>query len=192
MKLVAKIFLASLLLICNAGFGQKDKMYKGLEEALAANPDSVYRLDLSKQKLSEIPKELSSFKNLQELNLSKNKITTIDASFQFDDLRILDLTKNKFEVFPVQLTSITSLRNLFLGKNNIEVIPDEIGKMHDLIVLDMWYNPIEDLPEALTELRNLRSLDLSGLNFSKSFQKKWNEKLSWVKIEFEAACDCNK
>ena len=191
MKLIANVFLISLLCVCNSGIAQKDKIYKSIEEALTVPPDSVYRLDLSKNKLTQIPQEIYQFRYLQELNLSKNKLTFIPDNFEFEDLRILDLSKNDFSEFPIQVCNIVSLRNLFLGKNELKVIPDQIGKLQSLIVLDLWYNPIDDLPEALTQLRNLRSLDLSGLNFSKTFQKKWNEKLSWVKIEFEAACDCN-
>ena len=78
-----------------------------------------------------------------------------------------------------------------MGKNKMIEISECIGDLHDLILLDIWFNPIDDLPESLVKLRNLRSLDLSWLNFSKSFQEKWTKLLPWVKIEFEAACDCN-
>lgn len=191
MKQLVKIFCLVFLFSANNSIGQKDKMFSNLEEALQVNPDSVYRLDLSKQKLDKVPEELVKFKNLQQLDLSKNKLTELPNSFYFEDLRIIDLTKNKFEVFPAQLLNIKSIRNLFLGKNDIEIIPDKIGEMLNLIVLDLWYNPISELPETMVQLRNLRSLDLSGLNFNKEFQQKWTEKLSWVKIEFEAACDCS-
>lgn len=192
MKLIQGALLIGTLFACSHLFGQRDKIYKGLESIQNVSPDSVYRLDLSKSKLEEIPSIIFSFKNLQELDLSKNKLSHLKGIEVFKDLRILNLTKNKFETFPLEICQATSIRNLFLGKNNIKVIPSCIGQLQSLIVLDMWYNPIDDLPEELTQLRNLRSLDLSGLNFSQSFQKEWNEKLPWVKIEFEAACDCNK
>lgn len=192
MKLIQGVLLIATLFVCNHLFGQRDKVYKGLESIRDVPADSVYRLDLSKSKLEGIPEVVLSLKNLQELDLSKNKISDLKGIEKFTDLRILNLTKNKFENFPSELCQVTSVRNLFLGKNNIKEIPPCIGQMQSLIVLDMWYNPIDDLPEELTQLRNLRSLDLSGLNFSQSFQKKWNKLLPWVTIEFEAACDCNK
>jgi Leucine-rich repeat (LRR) protein len=191
MKLIANVFLISLLCVCNLSIAQRNHVFKSIEEALLVPIDSVYRMDLSKSKLSDIPLELMQFKYLQELDLSKNKLSEIPTFFQFEDLRILDLSKNDFTEFPTQVCSVTSIRNLFLGKNDIPLVPNDIGNMENLIVLDLWYNPIDDLPETLTKLRNLRSLDLSGLNFSKTFQKKWNGLLPWVKIEFEAACDCN-
>ena len=190
MRSILNVFWISLLFAYSAD-AQKDRMFSGLEEALQVPADSVYRLDLSKNKLTEVPREIYQFKNLQELNLSKNKLTDLPVDFKFDNLRILDISRNKLEVFPNALCENTSIRNLFMGKNFIKYLPDCIGNMHDLIVLDIWFNPLEDLPESMTQLRNLRSLDLSGISFNKSQQQKWTEMLHWVKIEFEAACNCN-
>lgn len=190
MKLILNVFWISLLFAFNA-FGQRDKVYKSLEDALRVPTDSVYRLDLSRNKLTEIPKEIYQFKNLQELDLSKNKLTNLPSDFIFEDLRILNLERNKLEVFPTCLCENTSIRNLFMGKNKIEHLPECIGNMQDLIVLDIWFNPLKDLPESMVELRNLRTLDLSGISYNKEEQEKWTKMLHWVKIEFEAACDCN-
>lgn len=191
MKPLVSVFLISYLFAANLLFSQKDHVFKSIEEAQSVAADSVYRLDLSRKRLKEIPKSIYQFKNLRELNLSKNKLRDLPDKFVFRDLRILDLSKNKFKQFPTVICKNTALRNLFLGKNDIPEIPPCIGKLQDLIVLDIWFNPVNDLPEELIQLRNLRSLDLSGLNFSKEFQKKWRELLPWVNIEFEAACDCN-
>ncbi|MEZ4922636.1 MAG: leucine-rich repeat domain-containing protein [Crocinitomicaceae bacterium] len=191
MRSVADIFLISSIFIVSIGFGQRSRIFTSMDEALTVHPDSVYHLDLSKQKLTVIPSEIKQFKNLQHLDLSKNKITALESDFIFSDLRILDLSKNKLEHFPEVICQNTGIRNLFMGKNDMKEIPECIGNLQNLIVLDIWYNPIDDLPESMTKLRNLRSLDLSGLNFSKEFQKKWTELLPWVKIEFESACDCN-
>jgi Leucine-rich repeat (LRR) protein len=190
MKQIVKIFWLGILLVCNVSYSQPDKLYTSLEDALSVSPDSVYRLDLSKKKYTELPDEIFQFNNLRELYLSKNKLDSLPANFFFKDLRILDLSKNKFETFPTAICNNQSLRNLFMGKNKMKEIPECIGNLHDLIILDIWFNPIDDLPLSMTKLRNLRSLDLSGLNFTKDFQKKWTELLPWVKIEFEAACDC--
>jgi Leucine-rich repeat (LRR) protein len=191
MKKSANGLFLVLIFVSNCLYGQRDRVFKSLEEALTVPADSVYQLDLSKSKLTSVPSEIKTFKNLQNLNLSKNKISSIDGDFIFDDLRILDLSKNKLKHFPDVICQNTSIRNLFLGKNDIPKIPECIGNLQNLIVLDIWFNPISDLPMSMTKLRNLRSLDLSGLNFTKEFQKKWEELLPWVKIEFEAACDCN-
>ena len=52
---------------------KEKEIYYSLLDALEL-PLRVYRLDLSGKKLSEIPPEIFSFPNLQELNLSQNNI----------------------------------------------------------------------------------------------------------------------
>jgi hypothetical protein len=191
MKLIVGAFLIAHIFASNFALAQKDRIFKSIEETKSVATDSVYQLDLSKNKLTEIPEEVYQFKNLRSLDLSKNKLIELPEQFQFEDLRSLNLSKNKFNHFPSVICQNTSIRNLFMGKNDMEEIPECIGDLQNLIVFDIWFNPIDDLPDTMTKLRNLRSLDLSGLNFSKEFQKKWTDLLPWVKIEFETACDCN-
>jgi len=52
------------------------KVWKSLSEALQ-KPDSVFRLDLSKHKLKEVPPEVFQLTELRELNLSRNHLTEI-------------------------------------------------------------------------------------------------------------------
>ena len=69
------IFLCSL----SSLFGQKDKVYSDFNEALK-RPMDVYKLDLSYTKLRKVPEELAQFSNLEELDLSNNKITFVSSS----------------------------------------------------------------------------------------------------------------
>lgn len=190
MKSIVIGFLVIAQLVFFNGFGQTSRLFTSLEEASSVSPDSVFRLDLSKSKLKEIPSAVLQFKNLRELNLEKNKISQLPSDFFFEHLEILNLTKNEIQVFPEVICQNTSLKQLLMGKNNMDVIPDCIGELQNLIILDVWFNPITDLPMALTELKNLKALDLRGMNFSSDFQKKWAELLPWVKIEFDLGCDC--
>ncbi|MEO8734193.1 MAG: hypothetical protein ABI373_07670, partial [Flavobacteriales bacterium] len=49
------------------------KTYHSLARALQ-HPDSVYRLDLSHQKLKEVPEDVRKLKNLNALDLGRNKL----------------------------------------------------------------------------------------------------------------------
>ena len=190
MKLIAEIFSVITLFWCINSIAQPDVIFYSLEEAAAVHPDSVYRLDLSKEKLTQIPESIYSFKNLRELNLSQNKLTHLPENFLLPNLEILYLEKKDLDTFSSSICQNTSLTHLYMGKNNIKYLPESIGSLQNLIVLDIWFNPIRDLPMALTTMKKLRFMDLRGITYSKDFQKKWNALLPWVKIEFDLGCDC--
>jgi hypothetical protein len=52
----------------------KEPVFESLEEALKT-PLKVYKLDLSKNQLSTLPKEITELKNLQGLDLGENPIS---------------------------------------------------------------------------------------------------------------------
>ncbi|MBK9190064.1 MAG: leucine-rich repeat domain-containing protein [Crocinitomicaceae bacterium] len=190
MKPIAEIFSVITLFWCINSFAQPDVIFYSIEEAATVHPDSVYRLDLSKEKLTEIPETIYIFKNLRELNLSQNKLTSLPDNFLLPNLEVLYLEKNDLDTFSNSICLNTSLTHLYMGKNNIKYLPESIGNLQNLVVFDIWFNPIQDLPMALTTMKKLRFMDLRGITYSKDFQKKWNALLPWVKIEFDLGCDC--
>ena len=99
-----KLLLVVILCIwTNLSFGQANKTFPiyTLEEALKIRKDSVFGLDLSRNKLSSLPSQLYEFKELRYLNLSKNKFNRINDSLSLlSNLEIIDFSVNKFEAFP--------------------------------------------------------------------------------------------
>ncbi len=187
-KKLVLLFLINIL--SGTSFSQENYLYKSLEEALSANPDSVYRLDLSRNQLKTVPEELIQFKNLRELDLSKNKLTELPETLIFEHLEVINLTKNKFEVFPTVICKNTALKQILLGKNSLTEIPECISNLKELVILDVWFNLVTEIPASMVKLKKLRSFDLRGMSYSEEFQKKWRELLPWVKIEFDLGCDC--
>lgn len=190
MKFFAGIFWISTLFWFSSGLCQTTRVFTSLEEANAVSSDSVFRLDLSKRRLTEIPPAIYQFKNLVELNLSQNKLVTLPDDFYFPKLEVLNIEKNNLDTFPACICKLTTLKNLYLGRNEIKSIPECIGALQNLVTLDVWFNLISDLPQALTTMKNLRYMDLRGITYSNDFQKKWNSLLPWMKIEFDVGCDC--
>ena len=190
MKLRLVIFWISTLFLFPDSFGQEFRMFTSLEEAATVHPDSVFRLDLSKNKLQTVPAEIYVFKNLRELNLSQNKFTSLPDEFFLPNLQILNLEKNNIDTFSNSICQNTKLQYLYMGKNDVAVIPECIGNLTELVWFDIWFNPIRELPMSMTNLKKLRHLDMRGVTFSNDFQKKWSTLLPWVKIEFDLGCDC--
>jgi Leucine-rich repeat (LRR) protein len=125
------------------------RLYKSLAQA-SANPDSVFRLDLSKQKTRKFPPEVSQFKNLHYLNLARNKIKEI----------------------PKEITLLTKLEVLVLNRNLIEVLPPELGSLSNLVTLELWDNEITVFPDEMKNLKNLRKLELRGILFTPEEQNR--------------------
>lgn len=190
MKVSVVVFFVALLIGSVKSFAQTGRTFYSLEEAAMVPVDSVLKLDLSKKKYHEIPAELYRYTSLKELDLSQNKLVRLPDEFYFEHLEVLNLEKNDLDTFSLSLCGLTSLRQLYLGRNKIKSLPECIGSLQELVILDAWFNLIRDLPMALTTMKKLRFMDLRGITYSKNFQKKWNELLPWVKIEFDLGCDC--
>ncbi len=94
--------------------GDGDFIYTSLEIALE-NKEYVYRLDLSKNKLTDFPDSIFAFKNLKYLNLSKNKISLIPLNInELKNLEELNFAKNKITHLPHQMGGLSNLRILII------------------------------------------------------------------------------
>jgi len=184
------VLICWISLISFSTFGQKDRLFKSLEEAATVHADSVYRLDLSKSRLTVLPEEVLLFQNLTELYLGKNKLTELPANFHLPNLSVLDLTSNKLEIFPETICKNTNLTQLLISKNKLSALPDCIGNLQNLVIIDAWFNTINEIPESFKTLKKLRSADFQGMSYNENFQKEWRDAMPWVKFEFNAGCDC--
>ncbi|ORY44592.1 L domain-like protein [Neocallimastix californiae] len=92
-------------------------------------------------KLKEIPELFYSFKDLEELYIKKQRITSLS---------------NK-------IGNLKNLKILNLRDNDIENLPEEVSKLDNLEILDLSHNKIyADIPESYNNLSKLTEIDLSG------------------------------
>lgn len=183
--------LCCLILLSVGLYAQDSTRVYSWEEALKASPDSVFRLDASKQKWESLPAAIFSFRNLRYLDISRNKLKELPPEMHvFTQLRVIEASRNQFATFPVTLCPLTHLHKIGLSRNEIETLPACIGYFSELIMLDMWDNPIVSLPDELVRLENVRTIDLRGILFSPTFQDTWRTKMPWVKWYFDAPCNC--
>lgn len=187
--------LFALIFICNNWFYFSQKVdtirYYSLEEAKTVHSDSVFAIRLTKKKLNTIPKEIQFYRNLRHLDLSKNKLTELPEFIgTMTNLIDLDLGKNKFTSFPTEICKLTNLRRLVLNQNKFTHISECIGNLENLIYFDLWDTPLENFPNAFITMKNLKSIDMRGVMYGPTYQQKWIKSLHWVKIEFDAPCDC--
>jgi Leucine-rich repeat (LRR) protein len=120
------------------------------------DPQTNKKLDLSDQNLEIIPEYVFSQEDLEELDVSNNRLTgAIQAEIR-------------------QLQNLTVLN---AGNNQMTGVPAEIGQLKNLQVLDLSDNLLTGLPLELGNLQNLTTLDISGNNYSELDLSTIQEKL---------------
>jgi len=166
--------------------------YTDLTEALK-NPDKVYKLNLRKNKLKEIPPAVFTLTNLQELNLSKNKLTKIPKDIsKLTHLELLDVSANEIDTLYPEIGLLVNIKKLILNQNLIAHLPSTIGSLTKMYFLDMWGNEIQTLPKEITKLQNtLKVFDLRVINIHDDMQEEMTKLLPNTKFFFSLSCNCN-
>lgn len=166
------------------------RVYSSLEEALV-NPSLVFRLDLSKKKLKEFPQEVFMLINLNELRLDKNKITEIPSQITgLRHLQRLSISRNRIENFIPEVCRLTNLVILDLSDNYLGEIPDGIRRLQSLKELILWSNMIHYFPTELGQLEFLERLDLLHNEMNVHEQDRLKNLLPNTYIHFSEPCNC--
>lgn len=170
----------------------KQPLFASLEMAIK-NPDKVYRLDLHKTKLKEIPKEIFTLTHLQDLNLSKNKLTTIPKDIgKLTNLQVLNLSANDIDTVPPEIGQLVNIRRLILNQNVIAHLPNTIGNLTNMYFLDVWGNELQELPKEISKLsKTLKVIDLRVISIKDNLQENMIQLLPNTKFLFSTSCNCN-
>ena len=89
--------------------------------ARISNPENVYHLDLSGQKLNSIPNKVFTFPNLRSLNLSNNNIRLISSEIKkLKYLKVLQLEQNQIQDISKKIKFLKQLEILNLTDKDID------------------------------------------------------------------------
>lgn len=99
-------------------------------------------LDLSGQGLTKAPNYIFDKTNLQELNLSNNKLEgALQAEVRhLQNLKVLNLSNNTFTGLPAEIGQLKNLEVLDLSNNQLTGLPYELGNLSSLKVLNLKGN----------------------------------------------------
>ncbi|KAM6978967.1 leucine-rich repeat and calponin homology domain-containing protein 1 isoform 3-T3 [Tautogolabrus adspersus] len=128
----------------------------------AANHDltDTVEADLSKNRLTDVPSEVTHLVALETLNLYHNCIRTIpDSLIGLQSLTSLNLSRNQLCALPACLCGLP-LRVLNASNNKLVSLPESIGQLHRLMELDISCNEITALPRHIGRLKGLRELNV--------------------------------
>lgn len=145
-------------------------------------------LDLSKNRLRVLPREIGQLRVLEQLFVSKNQLETLPAEIgQLSSLTLLTLNRNQLQTLPPAIGQLTrleylsvcrnprmttvpreigwlgSLQHLYLDYNQLRELPRTIGQLRQLITLHLMENQLTSIPSEIGQLRQLREL---GLNYN--------------------------
>lgn len=164
--------------------------YYSIESAMK-EPDKVYRLQLTKKKLKEVPEEIKRFKNLNALDLGKNKLKDLPAWLgELQYMQEFRAPQNKLSEMPDVVCQWTHLKRLDLHQNEITGLIPCMGELKEVISLDLWSNDLGEFPEELKGMEALRFLDLRVIQFDEKEMERISALFPKVKIFFSQPCNC--
>lgn len=162
-----KLYYLIISLLFTTNIIAQEPCYKSLEEALKEK-DCVKCLDLSKQRLREIPSEVYQFSNLEKLILTKNKIKYLSDT----------------------LCTLQHLHYIDLGSNYIDQMPSTLSTL-PIDTLIMWDNPIYELPQDYAQWK-LLYLDLRAIQMNKKEQNNIKQLFPHARIRMDHPCNCGR
>jgi Leucine-rich repeat (LRR) protein len=128
---------------------------------------NVIKLNISNNKLTEIPLKVFKLINLQELVCYNNTLSNLPCEIQqLVNLKILICTDNKLKKLPKEIGQLINLFALYCGKNEIDELPKEIGQLINLQEFICFNNKLTRLPKEIGQLINLRLLHLCANNLT--------------------------
>jgi len=148
------------------GGGRLDLSSLGLEDwpaELATNAkegqyDSLQRLNLLDNILTELPVDVCDLSSLTELTAAYNRLTAIHPKIGvLINLKTLHLPFTNLVELP---DSIQDLRSVNLDGNQIKEVPSCLCQMTRLVELRLNQNKLSGLPGAMAKLVKLESLEL--------------------------------
>lgn len=138
---------------------------------------SIQTANLSRNRLTDLPRALRSWTGLRQLDLSQNVLHKLPDDWEaYPDLEVLDLSNNQLTHLPDSIQALQSLRVLYLNNNLLEALPAVLGHLSQLeelyLVNTLQADSHRDTPFAIpSEWAGLRSLKKIHL-YEPNIQKK--------------------
>lgn len=142
---------------------QLESVPRSIFNTFAVQTGIIRSVNLSKNNLRSIPKELRYFCNTTHLNLSYNKLEQLpDEIGDLVSLRVLRLQTNSLWSLPRTLFNCGRLEILDVSNNALADLPGNMAQnMTALKELYLQSNRLVQVPGSFAKLRSLERLDLN-------------------------------
>lgn len=137
--------------------------------------DTFTILDLSKEKLTEIPPSVFPYTQLKILLLNRNQLAFLSKDIaKLTHLEQLDASRNKLTALPEAFTQLMELKSLNLETNKLKALPNDIGQLSNLKILNLESNKLTSLPQSIGQLTQLTELNVSD-NLLNTLPNEWHQ-----------------
>lgn len=127
------------------------------------NLTHLQKLDLSRNKIKEIPNSIDKLSKLKYLLLNRNEISSLPESIgNLRNLKELYLNENRLHSFPKSIEHLESLEWLLLQDNKLKTLPKSLKNLNRLTHVYLEKNQFKEFPEVLSNLHALEEIGLSG------------------------------
>ncbi|KAJ6616665.1 hypothetical protein B0H10DRAFT_1948982 [Mycena sp. CBHHK59/15] len=130
---------------------------------------TLRELRLSHMAMKKVPHSLRHSTTLTRLDLSCNRIVTLDEAYLDDipGLTTLHVQNNRLEKLPWSFPRLRRLITLNISNNKFRTFPAGVSELGNLRDLDISFNSISELPEEIGRLKNLERLVIVGNQVSR-------------------------
>jgi len=184
-----------------------------LSENLTEFPREIFRLadtlemlDLSKNKLTELPTDFGRLQKLKIFFCSENRFTVlpevlgdcplldicgfkaniieeVPAKAVNPNLRWFILTNNRITKLPPDIGNCPRMQKLMLAGNRLTELPEELSNCRELSLLRISANRLTKLPEWLLSMPKLSWLAFSGNPFAEKPPIPTSKRINWSDLE---------
>eukprot|EP00002_Diphylleia_rotans_P015488 TRINITY_DN3001_c0_g1_i4.p1 TRINITY_DN3001_c0_g1~~TRINITY_DN3001_c0_g1_i4.p1 ORF type:complete len:1153 (+),score=210.04 TRINITY_DN3001_c0_g1_i4:71-3529(+) len=122
----------------------------------------IEELDLSNNKIRNLPHTITNLTRLRILDLSVNTLPGVSSLQQLYSLVAINLSRNRLSQLPGGMSNLTRLEELDVRENHISSLEPALSEMpSSLRLLDMKGNHISSIPESISKLVLLQELYFS-------------------------------
>ncbi|XAR49996.1 hypothetical protein NMG60_11004193 [Bertholletia excelsa] len=137
----------------------RDSKLKTFPDHVLDLDKSVRTLDLTHNRIADIPMEISKLINMQRLILADNVIERLPINLgKLQYLKAMTLDTNRISSLPDELGQLVRLERLSITGNLLTRLPDTIGSLRNLVLLNVSNNKLKFLPESIGSCFSMEEL----------------------------------